>query len=317
MKSLKEEIDEFQREKKLFGILKKKTESISRLKLSFFEKLKAAEEAENIHKAREYALYLQRATALSKKVYSRIDDMILEVREHLQVQVLEFEHLEEIDPNNILGSLDREMLSYINSVQDCIDKLYNKDRGTLIKSILSSIPEQLSIIDSFDHSADTLFRELEMQSRLHELLIIEKREAQKILDIISTFEKQTMTYIQRISEIVKMFNNQSKLLVRNLKNKPLQTVFQPFERAGLALEKRASIFAATIFGFSIAGTFALLTGSVAVATACDGIILLLAEIGEPLQAIPAMKNGISKMKEKIVPAIKFFTASKNKILEVS
>ena len=81
-------------------------------------------------------------------------------------------------------------------------------------------------------------------------------------------------------------------------NKPLSFLLGPAEKAGITLEKHASLFAATIIGLSVVSKLSKLLGFGSISKLAEEAILLLAEVGEGFQSIPFFKEFPANIKQK-------------------
>lgn len=302
-KTLHQEFNELQSIRKSFSFFSKKTQSLSKLKLSFFEKMKQAETDENIEVAHQYFSYLIRTTNLSEKIYVRVEQELkqyIKYLESISIQEIRDENpsMLDIEIQEIIGLISQFLQELKIFVKQTLDGKHN------ISSMNQIINEEKRLLEEIDHHPATFFQELEIQKQLHQLYLKESEISIEFINNITTLEKHTTTFAQRIQIKIKQLNATFTQFTRELKAKPLKTIFNPFESAGIKLEKNASIFAATIFGLSIVANVSTLLGIGSAAIICREIILLLAEVGEPLQAIPALKSMTSRFKGTLIDAKK-------------
>lgn len=301
MKELVQEFQELQGVQKSFSLFSKKTQNISKLKLSFFEKMKKAEDDENIELAHKYFSYLIRTTQLSEKIYFRIENELIQYSKYLNSI-----SLQEMKSNN-----ESNLDSQINEILSLISQFLSELKITMqeilfgentISQMNSIISKEKQLLEKIDHQPATFFDELKIQKELHELYLKESEISIQFISTIKTLEKHTTTFAQKLKIQIDNLNKALNSFIRELKAHPMKTIFNPFESAGIKLEKNASIFAATIFGLSIIANISTLLGIGTATIVCKELILLMAEIGEPLQAIPAIKTFFSRFKNTVIDA---------------
>ena len=104
------ELNELMKLQKSSSLFSKKTSSISRLKLSFFEKMKAFEEKEDLEKTHLYFTYLIRASNLSDRIYR---SMYNELNDTLDKLAFE---------NNTVKSNNPQLDSNLNSLNHELER---------------------------------------------------------------------------------------------------------------------------------------------------------------------------------------------------
>lgn len=296
--NLSSQMQELQNIQKSFKLFSQKTQSLSKLKISFFERMKSAEDEENIEEAHQYFSHLIRTTHLSERIYEKIETELSQYENYLTTISMEEELSSQKSIINVhFNLLLSTIISFLNELKTTIQTLQYKNHSiTKLKQI---IHQEKTLLERIDHQPDTFFTELHIQKELHELYLQESNISNVVISTIKELEKKTTSYAQKIKSSVQQLNASLTISIKQINQRPLQTIVAPFETVGKKLEKNASIFAATIFGLSIVSNISALVGVGAVAIVCKDLILLMAEIGEPLQAIPSIKKGYGNFKQMI------------------
>ena len=292
---------------KTLGIFKKKTESLSRLKIDFFEKMQKFESEENIEKASNYFSYFKRAAILSFEIYEKT---LKELQNYETISITslteeEIEALKIFDPEQKFIALEVNGINYINLLKQTTYQLSKENNSPLLelKQILAYQKDLLNKIENPQSEQNLhynpLFKELEFQKEMHEYLKKEQMLSKNIISIIDNLNKQTITFSQNIQKQIKETNAILSNIANQMRNHPFETITKPIEILGEFLERNASIFAAVTLGLALTSVLATFAGSTVIVGICHSTILVMAEYGEGAQAFPALKRGFLKAKEKM------------------
>ena len=301
MTTLNEEFEYLNNSEKRLLSFKNKTKNLSKLKLSFFQKMEEAEFKKDPEKAQKYYNYLIRTTILSKKIYQRTLTELNQYYEHIN-------NIPLINENEINESLNEypqikeayfsfhiSQQTFIKTIKEFIFDLMNNNNNSnnnnnLIYQIEKLIEIQEQHLISFGTEKNQFFEELKLQNSIEEELKNEEVLSNIIIEKIEKLNKELLTFSQKLKIQANNIKNISINLARIIKDKPLSSLFMPADKAGLILEKNASLFAATILTLSIIGKVSLLLGQIEITAITEATILIMAEVGEGLQAIPFMKT---------------------------
>lgn len=294
-------------ETSFFGFMQKKTQDLSRLKLNFYDKMKKLEYDEDNQKAHSYLNYLLRTVNLSVEIYSNMSNNLRIVLSQIDPNALKVENTNEFgefDPGNEFLTLKKNLVRYIGFIKSFTnDILFNRERGNIVLEIRQLALNQLNDIKKMENEPHTLFQDLEFQKDFHRLLLKEEELSKILIQKIKLLEKETISFVGQLKKQVEKVKGVFKYIVAELtKKRQLQNPIKPLMAASYGLEKHASLFAATIFGLTIVEIIAIFYGFETIHPVCKTGILWLAKIGEPLQAIPAMKKGYLKFQSSVKSA---------------
>lgn len=301
METIDSNYEELRKFQKKLGYFRKKSETLSRIKLSFFEKMRDAEYQENIENAQQYYYYLQRATNLSYSIYHKMYQELSQFslgsinEEFTYKDQLAIEEVSSSQVKQMYVSLYEAQKSYVEAINEFLRKV---DERNLLPLIERGIQTEESMLQKLGTSYQSIFGELSIQKELHSYLNQEKQLSDSIISAIERLSKQTKTFAQKVKDTVNAFLNNIKSVSSSFKNKPLRFLMGPAEKAGITLEKHASLFAATIIGLSLVSKISKLLGYGSISTLAEEAILLLAEVGEGFQSIPFFKEFPTHIKQK-------------------
>ena len=302
MTTIEDTYKELQNFEKKLGFFKTKTKSLSRLKHDFFEKMRSYEYDENIEKAKQYYSYLTRATKLSYSIYDRMYRELQNYNETLATNSINKDEEEAIETitskevKEMYVSLNKHQNNYVKQVQDFITEMKNEN---LLLKLEEVIEIEKDLLEKLGSSHDDIFNNLLIQSKIHKSIEEEKSLSDTIISSIERLNKNTKNFVEKVQDIVKNLSYHLKRSYKNFKNQPLNYMMSPAERAGMTLEKHASVFAATIVALSLSAKIAHLFGFGYIGVMAERTILLLAEVGEGFQSIPFLREMPSNIKSKI------------------
>ncbi|MCA9497266.1 MAG: hypothetical protein KC589_10065 [Nanoarchaeota archaeon] len=297
MTTLNEEFEYLSNSEKRIFAFKNKTKNLSKLKLSFFQKMEEAEFKKNPEKAQKYYNYLIRTTILSKKIYQKTLTEINEYQKYINnTQIINENEINESlkeypQIKEIYFSLHISQQTFIIKIKELIfDLIQDKNNNNLILQIEKLIEIQKQHLIIFGTEKNQFFEELKLQNSIELELKNEEILSNLIIDKIEKLNKEILTFSEKMKIQAKIIKTISINIAKTIKDKPLSTLFMPANKAGIILEKNASLFAATIMTLSIIGKISLLLGQVEITAITEATILIMAEVGEGLQAIPFMKT---------------------------
>lgn len=274
-------------QKSIFS-LKKKSKNLSKLKISFYEKFKKAQYEENISEMEKYFSYLHRTSILSKKIYSRSYKEFQEIKNTLPGLTADIPQGIFYDENSSSSSsltrIQVELVKYIQIIQKYLDEIVGKE--DLFNYIENYIDNEEKLLQLLQYQKETIFNEINEEHQLYELLLKEEELSNRVIVSIEKIFNETQTFSQKIKKMLK----ESQPYISNISKHPISNTFLSAERAGEFLEQNASAFAATIVTLSCIGNVALLLGNPEITALTSATILVMAEYGEGLQAIPAIKK---------------------------
>lgn len=274
-------------QKNIFS-LKKKSKNLSKLKISFYEKFKKAQYDEDIPKMNLYFSYLHRTSILSKKIYSKSYKEFQEIKDTLPRLTVNIPQGVFYDENSSSSSsltkIQVELVKYVQIIQKYLDEIVGKE--DLFTYIENYIDNEEKLLQLLQYQKETIFNEISEEHQLYELLLKEKELSDRVIISIEKIFDETQTFSQKIKKMLK----DSQPYISNISRHPLSNTFLGAEKAGEFLEHNASAFAATIVTLSCIGNVALLLGNPEITALTSATILVMAEYGEGLQAIPAIKK---------------------------
>lgn len=306
-------------QKKIFSF-SKKNKRIGELKLSFYKRLKTAQEKEDIESIKKYLNILLRTIKLSKLIYQNIiktleeEEKLLfrELNEKeindffLQYKIVKQEiekstnqqqtfPLEEFKNAFITNS--RELSNYIYQIGNQIRELKYQNSSSIprIQEIIKQ--EEILFNDLISKNEDFLTKNIE-EIQIHNLLLQEKRIEDEIELIIQKILKISSDFLKNNSQIIK--DNKTlleKLLLELEKDYQLSKKYAniPFEKLvekGEILEKHASKFALTVVFLSGVSALSALFGVGIITGLFTTAFTIVATGGEMLQALPFVKRKI-------------------------
>ena len=320
--TIEEELRSLDSQRNKLSLFHKKSETISRLKLSFFKKMKAAEEVEDIIEAKKYYSYLIRTMNLSEKVYNRMNEEIKNFMSSYSYQSIEKSEINEISRGFNLESVrifQQNFLSLhvsIDSYQQSLAsffKDFQDPQDNLIYKILTIINQQKEFFNDIEDYHSDLFKKLQDQKMLHVLLEQEKEVSDLFLKKIEFVEQQTTSLAKTLSNKLQDFQNSIQLMIREVRKDPKLAVSFPYHKLEHIFHKHASIIALTIIGLGVVANLSTLAGIGTIGVVARTAMGLLSHTMEGVEALPSLEKIANNSKNFISSTINSVQASIERI----
>lgn len=320
--TIEEELKNLDSKRNKLSIFHKKSETISRLKLSFFKKMKAAEEAEDIIEAKKYYSYLIRTMNLSDKVYSRMYEEIKNFMNSYSFESFSKNEIDDITQNFDFESFRNFKINFLNlhitieQYQKALSSFfyeYKDPQNNLITKINGIIEQQKEFFNDIEDYHSDFFKKLQDQKVLHTLLEEEKEISDQFLRKIEFVEQQTTTFSKYLVDKLKNFQISIQIMIKEVKNNPKLAVTFPFHKIEHLFEKHASIIALTIIGLGVIANLSTLAGIGTIAVVARTTMGLLSHTMEGIEALPSLETMAHKSKNLITSTINSVQASIQKI----
>ncbi|MGM5483406.1 MAG: hypothetical protein ACQER9_00645 [Nanobdellota archaeon] len=300
-------LEKIEKYKNLF-ILSNKLDRTSRLKKSFFSKLKNAFNEESADKVRVYINAIKRSSKVTENMLKKFKNSLKETKINESIPKKDnYENLLITQGYLEKSYTDKEnktyelLKDYLNRINETIDELITSknEKDSFVDRIISLSQEEYKITSKLEDN-ESIELHIEELGEIEKLLDADIKYSDNATKIINSFINETEYFIKKMRKInqnmLQNINDLSVKIQQNILNKSSKLTGMPFNiafSAGKILEKRASIFALTVSVLGVSLCF-MDPETADFAKTVSETFHFTATGGEMLQSLPALV-GISKL----------------------
>lgn len=313
MEQLSEELKNLQKTISTFSLFGRKVQNISKLKRSFFEKMIAHQQQENVEQAKLYYSYFIRAEQLSIQIYTNMKQNFEELNSLInQNSMVQREEIEQafqgIESQPILNCKQTFTLfhvtqeQHIQALRQFLHSVLKEE--DICSKLLSLTNKEEEDVQDINNSSSDFFKKLEDQKEIHQLLSQEELVSNRLQALIKSLVAQTTSFSQKIIELSKQLQQQFINLSREFRSSPqhfvIERFFTPFTHL---IEKHASVIALSAITLGIIANISALAGIGGVAMTARTTMYFLSHTLEGVEALPSVQSIAHKSTQIIQQAI--------------